>query len=73
MDFKKGDVVRLKSGGPEMTVENVGERAMIGGQAVFCAWFENSGRKQMLARDAFEPETLEHVSDEPQSIRFVRG
>jgi uncharacterized protein YodC (DUF2158 family) len=73
VEFKKGDVVRLKSGGPEMTVENTGERAMIGGQAVWCTWFENSGRKQSLARDTFDPEILEHVSDEVQSVRFVRG
>jgi uncharacterized protein YodC (DUF2158 family) len=73
MEFKKGDVVRLKSGGPDMTVENVGERAMIGGEAVFCAWFENTGRKQTLTRDAFEPESLEKVSNEGGSVRFGRG
>jgi uncharacterized protein YodC (DUF2158 family) len=34
--FKRGDVVRLKSGGPDMTVEDIGERAMYGGQRVAC-------------------------------------
>jgi uncharacterized protein YodC (DUF2158 family) len=32
-DFKQGDVVRLKSGGPAMTVEN------IEGNETVCAWF----------------------------------
>lgn len=41
----KGDVVRLKSGGPLMTVGNLKEqRAILGFAAstfAFCQWFEN--------------------------------
>lgn len=58
MNFNKGDIVRLRSGGPEMTVEKVGERAMIGGQAVWCVWSENVKGQQMVKRDTFEPESL---------------
>ena len=34
MDFKLGDVVQLKSGGPSMTVE------AISGNDVVCIWFD---------------------------------
>ena len=59
VEFNPGDVVRLKSGGPNMTVESVGERAMMGGEAVFCIWFEKVGNKQVVKRDTFPPVTLE--------------
>ena len=51
MEFKVGDVVRLKSGGPKMTVDYFDsdtERAL-------CVWFKDGERKQ----DHFLPETLE--------------
>ena len=32
--FKEGDVVRLKSGGPKMTVNSKG-----GGDTLHCSWF----------------------------------
>jgi uncharacterized protein YodC (DUF2158 family) len=34
--FKPGDVVRLKSGGPNMTIRKVGEHS---GDSVECCWF----------------------------------
>jgi uncharacterized protein YodC (DUF2158 family) len=40
--FKPGDVVELKSGGPKMTVEEVDEEA--GG--VFCTWFDEGNQPQ---------------------------
>ncbi len=46
-EIKAGDVVVLKSGGPEMTVsfvENPG-----GGNVAACAWFDDK-RKQQSAR-----------------------
>lgn len=55
--FKKGDTVRLKSGGPKMTVTNVGESIMSGGIVVFCVWFDGSKKFD----DTFPPETLEKV------------
>ena len=59
MEFKPGDVVLLKSGGPMMTVESVGERAMMGGQAIFCVWFEKAGGRQIVKREAFGPVALQ--------------
>lgn len=36
--FKAGDVVQLKSGGPKMTVTQVGKH-QIHGPTVWCTWF----------------------------------
>jgi uncharacterized protein YodC (DUF2158 family) len=42
MDFKAGDVVVLKSGGPKMTVEKIGPRNSTNPEeVVHCIWFEN--------------------------------
>lgn len=38
--FKPGDVVRLKSGGPAMTVTAIGEH--MGETKAFCEWFEGT-------------------------------
>ena len=35
--FKPGDIVRLKSGGPDMTVERVHDTRE--GASYFCSWF----------------------------------
>ena len=53
--FKPGDVVRLKSGGPKMTVEQVAEAAMTGKMAVWTVWFE--GTKKLSS--TFVPDALE--------------
>lgn len=53
--FKAGDVVKLKSGGPKMTVTQVGERAMTQESTVWCVWFV--GTKKI--EDTFSPEALE--------------
>jgi len=59
-EIKAGDVVRLKSGGPKMTV--AGRPAHAPGQpegtAWHCQWFDGEGA--LLAQD-FEPAALEVV------------
>ncbi len=52
-ELNPGDLVRLKSGGPDMTYE--GEAAMLGG--ALCVWF----RDRQLVRDRFEYSTLERA------------
>lgn len=52
MDFKVGDVVQLKSGGPRMTIEAVSENL------VDCVWFE----KNKIDRNAFNPTLLSKPS-----------
>jgi uncharacterized protein YodC (DUF2158 family) len=58
--FKKGDVVRLKSGGPNMTIQDTA--AM--GLGLICQWFD--GNK--VIRDHFNPESLKLVDEkDPES------
>ena len=49
MHFKPGDLVRLKSGGPQMTIEEVEDRAL-------CSWFNYTMRE----RGTFALVALEH-------------
>ena len=46
-DIKKGDTVRLKSGGPVMTVQIIGDYSMNHGidNGAMCVWFD--GNKPM--------------------------
>lgn len=54
--MKVGDVVKLKSDGPPMTVEEIGD------DLVTCKWFDKAGT---LQRDEFVPETIEVVQKTP--------
>lgn len=58
--IKKGDVVKLKSGGPAMTVYDVGNH--LGTESAFCTWFENKTKHD----DAFPLEILDVVTVSPQ-------
>jgi uncharacterized protein YodC (DUF2158 family) len=71
MEFKIGDVVQLKSGGPEMTVENIVGVTTSKDQSfmyktaghsdgeLICKWF--SGSK--LETGMFKPETVDKIDD----------
>ncbi len=48
-----GDVVQLKSGGPKMTVTDVGD--IRGQPTVWCVWFDKDEEK----RGYFHPDALE--------------
>lgn len=48
--FRIGDIVHLKSGGPEMTISH-----MLPSGRVFCVWFEGTEKRQ----DTFPPEALQ--------------
>jgi uncharacterized protein YodC (DUF2158 family) len=67
-EFVKGDTVRLKSGGPFMTVTNIGERH--GEPAVWCMWFDQKNNRM---EDTFPPEALEKVTKPTGGVRVVRG
>jgi uncharacterized protein YodC (DUF2158 family) len=56
-EFKPGDVVQLKSGGPKMTVTQVGNDGF-GHPAVWVVWF---GEKNKQEKSTFAPDTLEIV------------
>lgn len=53
-EFKAGDVVELKSGGPKMTVKQTGKAATTCRFMVWCDWFD--GQKKMS--ESFPPESL---------------
>ncbi|WP_425404111.1 YodC family protein [Hwanghaeella sp.] len=72
MEFVPGDVARLKSGGPSMTVENVGQAAMTQEDTVWCVWFEKVGNKQIAQRETFAPVTLEKKERKVGQQRLVR-
>lgn len=69
-EFKAGDLVRVKSGGPMMTVEKVGQTARLQEDAVWCVWFEKVGSKQVAQRETFTPVVLEKV-EKPRTSYFV--
>lgn len=59
-EFEAGDVVRLKTGGPEMTVENVIQEPAMG-EIVQATWFDEDNNKQS---DSFSPEALVVVEED---------
>ena len=61
-EIKVGDVVRLKSGGPAMTVTAIDE------QKAFCEWFESTEQHQgTFVLAALEPS---NPSDRPKPTVF---
>jgi len=54
MEFKIGDLVKLKSGGPTMTVEDIGPN-FAEETTVYCAWFDG---KNMPQKANFPPAAL---------------
>ena len=46
-EFKVGDTVILKSGGPTMTITSISESGYMGGGPVhaYCTWFDGNGVK----------------------------
>lgn len=57
--FSIGDIVKLKSGGPDMTVRDVPD---IGGTVYVCQWF--AGKK--LEQGSFPGDSLEQVQASKQ-------
>jgi uncharacterized protein YodC (DUF2158 family) len=57
--FQKGDVVQLKSGGPVMTIEDIGEYGMPGSThtQAKCIWFDKTKKMEGV----FELHLLKHV------------
>jgi len=58
-EFKPGELVRLKSGGPTMTVKWFGGHLTDTDIKACCTWFEMP--KNVLKEEVFEPATLELV------------
>lgn len=67
-DFKKGDVVVMRSGGPKMTVADVGDYSGMGlgpENGVKCQWFE----KTKSFEQVFDAEVLKQY--QAPSLGFV--
>ena len=59
-DFKVGDVVQLKSGGPLMTVHNIDNYSPTGPNlGLLCVWFVDAKKVE----DVFDPRAVEHYRD----------
>jgi uncharacterized protein YodC (DUF2158 family) len=58
MDFKVGDIVKLKSGGPKMTIEKFGTVNSNNADGIHCVWFDNVQGDEQLKSGKFIPETL---------------
>lgn len=69
-DIQKGDMVRLKSGGPKMMVNDVGESGFGGGGGirVWCEWFDDKDVPQ--AKD-FAITSVEKVTPGPSSSELA--
>jgi len=59
-EFEIGEVVQLKSGGPLMTVQSMGDWSPTGpNPGVLCVWFDQLKKVE----DVFDPRVLELHSD----------
>jgi uncharacterized protein YodC (DUF2158 family) len=72
-EFKPGDLVKVKSGGPVMTVEQVGITAMLEEPAVRCVWFEKVGNKQVPQKETLSPVVLERAEKPRASFSITRA
>ena len=70
-DFKPGDVVRLKSGGPRMTVDHIGPQHMASEtNAAQCSWFQDEKGKQVRKQEWFALTSLEKVPEQEGESGF---
>jgi uncharacterized protein YodC (DUF2158 family) len=67
--FKEGDVVSLKSGGPTMTIEGIGTYGYSTREKAFCVWFEGTKKHDAL----FELSSLTPVNTQATTATMVRG
>lgn len=76
MSFEVGDIVRLKSGGPRMTVTSTGD--YLGTPSVWCSWFTgNTHESEVFASGAVEvvqaDDPRQNVPPESSWVRARRG
>jgi uncharacterized protein YodC (DUF2158 family) len=61
MRLNIGDLVKLKSGGPPMTIEHLEDATSGDNQVAGCVWFEHHDDRDLLNRDTFSSIILEPV------------
>jgi len=69
MEFQPGDVVRLKSGGPKMTISSVSTRAKLGAQTIQCEWFTQLAQGFELKSGSFAVHTVQLVQNPGEKSR----
>jgi uncharacterized protein YodC (DUF2158 family) len=70
MAFSKGDVVILKSGGPKMSVVDIGDYGPMGPEdGVKCVWFDKTKKFE----DVFDAVTLRPVSGMMGTVSLSRA
>jgi uncharacterized protein YodC (DUF2158 family) len=68
-EFKKGDVVELKSGGPKMTIGAVGNFSPDGPiHGAVCVWFEGKNKHE----EVFDIDALRIVHNQKPTRDHVR-
>ena len=63
-NFQEGDVVRLKSGGPGMTIKQIRDNGEL-----FCQWFDGNNVKD----DYFNPSSLEKDEETDEQLDGCQG
>lgn len=69
--LKVGDTVRLKSGGPAMTITELGTLAS-GGQLAYCTWFATAESKEPSS-GKFPGAALQDASTKPLAVNINFG
>jgi uncharacterized protein YodC (DUF2158 family) len=64
-DLKPGDRVRLRSGGPLMTVHT------INGETIDCQWFDNVGTLHSAAFPLYMLTIIEGAADDPDRQKLA--
>lgn len=65
MQFEEGEIVKLKSGGPRMTIEAL----ITDTNSVICSWFDGTDRKQ----ETFRAAALEKYVAQPRPVGLTRS
>ncbi len=65
IEYNPGNLVRLKSGGAQMTVVHAGTDLLDGMEFVRCAWMSNDGH---MEEHEFPPEALVKTEPEPNEV-----
>ncbi|WP_279131772.1 YodC family protein [Bilophila wadsworthia] len=72
--FNVGDVVMLKSGGPQMTIASYGKYGMIEEEGYLCVWFEKNAKKEAVKKEAvFAEPLLKRASSSVGVVSIGRG
>ncbi|NHZ62627.1 MULTISPECIES: DUF2158 domain-containing protein [Massilia] len=71
-EIKKGMVVRLKSGGPKMSVVRISDYSEDGGpeEGAVCSWFDEKNKHE---EKLFDATILEEVIERPGPLTVTRA